>query len=108
MKTTLLKSLQRRYSQHTDLALIKIRTIARCSDDRISQRLYTSRKAYGNLILQAILLGTKKLRVRGLCFSSKMCFHYSGRSNPAEEIRFVEVFFKSNPAEARFDFLPFY
>ena len=39
-----------------------------------------------------------------LCFSWKICFHYSGRSNPAEEIEFPE----SNLTEARFDFLPFY
>ena len=65
IKTTLLKSLPRR-SQQPDLALVKTSTdnsrwqTARCSDDRISRSLYTSGKAYGNLVLQATLPGAKK------------------------------------------------
>ena len=95
IKTTLLKSLQRHCSEHPDLALIKTSTdnshwqTVRCSDDRISLSLYTSEKAYGNLVLQATLPWAKKLRL--WYFSWKMHFHY--RSNPAEEIMFLEVFF---------------
>ena len=67
IKTTLLKSPQRRCSQHPDLAPTKTSTensrwqTARCSEDRISRSLYTSDKAYGNLVLQATLLWVKKL-----------------------------------------------
>ena len=56
-------------SQHTDPALMKTSTdnshwqTMRHSDDRISWNLYTSGKAYGNLVLQATLPGAKKLRV---------------------------------------------
>ena len=55
MKTTLVKSLQRRCSQHTDLA----------GSQRDTQtiefpRAYTSGKAYSNLVLQATLPGAKK------------------------------------------------
>ena len=66
IKITLLKSMQRHFSQHTDLTLIKISTdnsrwqTAQCSDDR-SRSLYTSGKAYGNLVLQATLPWAKKL-----------------------------------------------
>ena len=68
IKTTLVKSLQRRCSQHTDLALVKTNMdnsrwlTTRRSDDRISRSLYTSGKAYGNLVLQATPPGAKKLR----------------------------------------------
>ena len=105
IKTTLLKSLQRHCSQHTDLALIKTSTdnrhwqIAQCSDDQISWSVYTSGKAYGNLVLQATLPGAKKLCLWLVLFLENM---YSGRSNPAEEITFLE-FFRSNLAEARFE-----
>ena len=32
-----------------------------------------------------------------------MCYHYSGRSNPVEEIGFSGSFCESNLAEARFE-----
>ena len=56
------------YNHYTDLALIKTSTdnscrqTARCSDHQISRSLYSSGKAYGNLVLQATLPGAKKLR----------------------------------------------
>ena len=55
-----------------------------------------------NLVLQATPPGPwcKETSTHG--FSWKICFHYSGRSNPAEEIGFLE----SNLTEARFDSLP--
>ena len=98
IKTTLVKSLQKRCTQHTDLALIKTSTdnsrwqTMRCSDDRISQNLYTSRKAYGNLVLQATLSGAKKLRAWLVLFSENLLPIQRYRSNPAEEIRFLEFF----------------
>ena len=48
-------------SQHTDITFIKTSTdnshwqTARCSDNQISWSLYTSEKAYVNLVLQATL-----------------------------------------------------
>ena len=103
IKTTLLKSLQRRWSQHPDLALIKTSTnnsrsqTARCSDDQTFRSQYTSGKAYGcnlaipNLVLQATLPRTKKPPCMASTFLGKCA---SITANPAEEIRFLEVFLR--------------
>ena len=90
IKTTLLKSLQRRCSQHTDLALIKTSTdnsrwqTARCSDNQISRSLYTSGKAYGNLVLLATLPGAKKPRCVGKCGSIYFSFPFTLSTNNYE------------------------
>ena len=94
IKTTLLKSLQRRSSQHTDLALIKT------SMD--NSRWQTARLI--EFLRACTLLGRPivnckqhylgwRSSVRGWRFSWKMWFHYSGRSNPMEEITFLGVCF---------------
>ena len=71
MKTTLLKSLQRRCSQHTDLTLIKTSMdssrwqTVQWSDDRISCSLYTSGKAYGNLATASNTTQGEEASMRG-------------------------------------------
>ena len=83
-------------STQTLLLSKQVQTIVagrQCDTQTIEFRsLYTSGKAYGNLVLQATLPGVKKLRVWLVLFLENV-LHYSGRSNPAEEIRFLEVFF---------------
>ena len=54
--------------------------------------IYTSGKAYGNLVLQATLPGVKKLLAWLVLFSENVLPLQRYRSNPAEEIRFLEVF----------------
>ena len=86
-----------------DRVLVKqVRTVAshwqteRCSDDQRSRSFYTTRVI---LVLQTIPPGAKRPCAWLQCFSWKICFHYSGRSNPVKEI------------EARFESinsLPFY
>ena len=64
--SVLLKSLQRCCSLHTDLTLIKTSTDNSAGKQHPMlgqsnfQSLYTSGKAYGNLVLQATLPGVKK------------------------------------------------
>ena len=113
IKTTLLKSLQRHCSQHTDLALIKVSmtmvTGRQCDVNFWS--LYTSGKGYGNLAQQATLPGTKKLCAWLVLFLENVLPLYSSRSNPAEEIRFLAFFFyliQWKPDLKLFNFLPFY
>ena len=65
IKTTLLKSVQRRCSQYTDLALIKTSKDGRQCNAQMIEFPETSGKAYGNLVLQATLPGAKKASVHG-------------------------------------------
>ena len=93
IKTILLKSLQRRCSQHPDLALIKTSTDNSCwqtARQSNFQSLYTSGKAYGNLVL--VLHGVKKPPYMASAFLGKSASTTAVDSNPAEEIRFLKVF----------------
>ena len=110
IKTTLLKSLQRHCSKHTDLALIKTSTdnsrwqTARCSDEQISLSLYTSGKAYSNLLLQATLPRAKK----PTCVASTFLGKYASIT-AVDLIQRKKLgsrkFFESNLAEARFEII---
>ena len=110
IKTTLLKSLQRRCSQHPDLALVKTSTdnsrwqTARCSDDRISRSLYTSGKAYGNLVLQATLPGAKKPPCVASTFLGKYASITAVDLIQRKKLGSLK-FFESNLAEARFEII---
>ena len=91
IKTTLVKSLQRCCSTPRPCLYQRLeQTIVagRQNDPQIEVlgAYYTSWKVYGNLVMQAMLLGR-----RGLSMWLVLCFQYSGRSNPAEEIGFLEV-----------------
>ena len=81
IKTTLVKSLHGRgIVGHPDRVLIKTSTdnsrwqTDRCSDDRNSRSLYTSGKAYSDLVLQATLASD-----------------FLGKCASTEEIGFLEV-----------------
>ena len=84
--------------------VLQIRTIVtgRRRDAQTIEIPYTSRKAYGYLVVQATPLG-KEASLLGFIVLF-MCFYYSGRSNSAEEIAFLE----STLVEGTFDFLLFY
>ena len=84
IKTTLLKSLQFVVGTQT-LMLSKQWLLADnngCSDDRIS----------GKPMVILYCKQHKKFPSVWLVLFLKMWFHYSGRSNPAEEIRFWKFF----------------
>ena len=60
----------------------------RCSNNQNSQSLYT---AYGDLVLQAKAIGTKRLH-GSPAFFLQIVLPYSSRSNQAKEIVFLEAF----------------
>ena len=83
IKTTLVKSVTEALWCTQTMFLSKqvwtVWQMDRCSDAQISWRLYTSGKAYSNLVLQATGL-----------WVLKTCFHYKNGSNLEEEIQFLE------------------
>ena len=110
IKTTLLKSLQRRCSQHPDLALVKTSTDNSRWQTAVMLRrsnfrsLYTSGKACGNLVLQATLPGVKKPLCVASTFLAKCASITAVDLIQQKKLGFCK-FFESNLAEARFEII---
>ena len=98
IKTTLMKSSTEAFWCYPDCVLVKTSTDNGCwqnkrrSDIQSSGSLYTFKVIYYTSCSQEA------------SFFWKICFHYSGRSNLAEENGFPE-FYESNLTEARFEII---